>query len=119
MVLCHWQRQDEVCQLVQETLIAVQRAKEPSRIYQGAAFCIDTTCTMETMHMYYLTRKQYMDLTKESRQNVSNKIKRGTLRTAKRKAEVDQEFIELSQGEYEHITQKDQSLLVDSVHGKK
>ncbi len=55
-----------------------------------------------------LTRKLYMQLSGESRQNVANKIKRGTLRVVTSREPVEVEKIELTPEEYETLLAKKQ-----------
>jgi hypothetical protein len=68
--------------------------------------------------LYFLTRKQYRDLTGDTRQSIHNKIKRKTLKTRFVEEPVMVERIILTPEEYRNICPKMQVLKVDSVHGE-
>ena len=62
-------------------------------------------CTWPTISaMHYLTRKEYRELTNDSRQSVHNKISRGTLKTIMRK--IATEVIMVEDTEYEKLKSK-------------
>ena len=73
---------------------------------------------MMQTQLHLLTRKQYRDLTGETRQNVANKIKRGTLKTIMNKETVEVERIILSPEQYATICPPVQVVMMDSVHGQ-
>jgi hypothetical protein len=63
---------------------------------------------MQVTQSVRLSRKEYIELSGESRQNVTNKIRRGTLRLVKTREPVEIEKIELSPEEYATLLNRKQ-----------
>ncbi len=53
---------------------------------------------------HYLTKKQYMEKAKVSRQSIWNRANRGTLKIIKRTEPVDHEVIVLTQKEFDDLS---------------
>ena len=76
----------------------------------------DTVVAMQPTYQYLLTRREYRDLTGESRQSVSNKIKRKTLKTVFVKEIQEVEKIVCPPELFLTVHGKRQDGKVDAVH---